>query len=591
MAGISDRFLNNCSEEVRKKYKEAKIVFENFKTKYKCAKQVEIDDDKEQELFYSIFLFLQKGNIEQSSNIIKSNIINKYAENNKELESLLDELIESCHSFLMEIPREQWESVINEFQLGTIKKAKRRTKNKKNIKSGSKGRSKSKQQHIPDFLKARGKKEYMQKVLEAIRRSDMLEGMQDAIYLTYEKIDEEGFYNVDVKSVVERITSSEFINRDWLANGYKCDILSGGIGSGKTILIYRVAESLLKQKADNFTILISACDQDRIGGDLGMKYFQAFREKKIPKRGKLVVIVDGLDELIERKLITNYEQLFDAADYYNATLIINCRSSLVSVVRKNVKNKIDCIWKMMRIGNDEIEPTVAEYLEGTGVSNDVITDFINIPLFRKQITAIAESEIREEVEIGDSVFRSDYTLCKQIYKIIVRREMGKYNSWEDNAYWKEVKLCLQKIALVRQRYGCENISLDSCVSDEEELKKYDMIIRSIFMSGMLQLELSEDSIGESVIKSFEHKNLEAYFFIEEFCRVLVYETEKVIYILNDTFFKEEFQNIKNGALQELPANHKQQISVKLQNLLADKTLDRKLLDGVADILNIIGRAA
>lgn len=426
---------------------------------------------------------------------------------------------------------------------------------------------------------AREKREYESKMIKDISRVNCLKGNQGAFFLNYRQVKEQGFYNVYVRDGKNIISSEEFINRGWCEKrtGYQCIIVTGSLGAGKSILLCRVAEGILvKQHSDCTIIFISACNQSDEVKRISKKFLDCFCRKKWRKRGKFVVIIDGYDELLESNVIQNCKSVFEAAKYYNATLLISCRGAAMEEIKK-VENAVDQEWKTKKLSKDTEQGEVKEAKLLENISCEVLAETKESPLFRKYV----EEMVEQEIENGEECvfFKNDYVYIRELYQLISTREREKYVSYEKDR--ECVECLLKKIAKVICKHNGASVTLEGCIEEKEKKEMYLEMVKLSFFKEMISIDYS---MHAPVVKGFKYHSFWKYFLIEEFYERLLGDKDELLSFLQLNWDSNELENMRKGMLESIPADKKEHVRKVLEDILSTNGDMRTKIENILDVL-------
>lgn len=426
---------------------------------------------------------------------------------------------------------------------------------------------------------AREKREYEGKLIEDILRADCLTGNHEAFFLNYRQLKEPGLYNIQIRDGKNAISSEEIVNRGWCekGTGYQCIIVTGSLGAGKSILLSRVAEGILVKQHSNCTIIfISACNQSDEVKRISKKFLDCFCRKKWRKRGKFVVIIDGYDELLESNVIQNCKSIFEAARYYNATLLISCRVAAKGKI-KQIENAVDQEWKTKKLSKDAEQGDVKKAKLLENISCEVLTETQESPLFRKYVEEMVEQEIENGEE--SAFFKNDYVYMRELYQVISTRERQKYASYKKE---KECVECwLKKIAKVIHKHNGASVTLDGCIENKEKKDMYMKIAELSFFKEMISIDYS---MHEPIVKGFKYHSFWKYFLMEEFYERLLGDKDELLSFLQLNWESNELDNMREGMLESIPADKKEHVRKVLEDILSINEDMRMEIERILDVL-------
>lgn len=438
-----------------------------------------------------------------------------------------------------------------------------------------------------EYVHVKVKREYMADLMDGISRSDMLEGLDEDIHLTFEDLNREGFLNIGLRNGPQyNCTSVEFIECERIGGKYSCEILTGGIGAGKTVLTYRVAERLLEkweERPKNLLIIfVSAWSQDELGGKQGLMFLKAFLGRNIPKRGKIIVVVDGLDELITRGTISGYDALITACQYYRASLIANCRENFLEKIKKSNRNTISSVWRMTEINPCYLPEEIWKKINSTDLSPDLVRDLMRLPYYCTIVNSLLPEKI-SDVQVRIPRYCSDdYSFVKKMYQCLFNRERGKYEL--DQSFCNDVKIAAQKIAMTLHEYEGDGVTLRTCFGgDEEMVKRFKPVLTSQFFNEIVDIEFCDENFSDGIVKQFFSNAFYIYFLLEEFCACLKGSEEQRLRALSIGISQDAVMKMKNAALRTMPGDQKREISGALDVMAEKKQLSediRKEIDQV-----------
>lgn len=432
----------------------------------------------------------------------------------------------------------------------------------------NKGKNKNSIYRVARFHKYGEWKKYKTRMLSGIKKIDVLDGWGEEYCISYKQVKDDGFYNVRVENGREHMSSEAFVNVKWNALGYRCDIITGVLGSGKTLLLYRVAENLLEQKNKNRIIFISA----RMPEDdyqESMYFLLAFLARRIKKKEKFIVLIDGLDELLVCGADINYESLFGAASYYNATLLINCRSRLWNDIRERHSGKIDKAWTTYKL--DINEEDACNILQKLKLSSEIIDEIMQSPLIRLWVEKVILLEQNGLIRRKLSKIRDDYTFISALFLRLKKGEIGKYGLSANE--WNSIMSFLQKAAVTLSYYKGQKVSLAACIDIGDKFSNKKLLDNS-FVNEMLEMDIQKENLEDSEIYAFRYKYMENYFLIEELCQQL--KSGKYNVLLRLDFSERKLQTMLRSALSALPADVKERITNMLNMEMSKGMIDEKV---------------
>lgn len=440
-------------------------------------------------------------------------------------------------------------------------------------------------QSVSEHLKASKRKEYMISVKEGIARCNMLEGQENAnLFRTYKDLEsKDAFLDLKLKSGMETVTSGRLIETDWMKE-WKCEIITGGIGYGKSLLVHRIADRLIDRYQDKIKdkmiIFVSPWNRRCLRGKEGEEYFRLFLRKELPKRWKMVVIVDGLDELMNKGIFTRIEKLFDACEYYRASMIINCRSALFNQIKDMGRPVITACWELQGVEEENIVSVADSLLEKGKLSRKTVFGLLGIPYYWMLMKC-------QPMSVDSLFLNNDYRFIGSMYRCMEKREEHKYNLPAN--YFDRVREVLKGIALAQSEYGGDGVTIQACMEwSRLSMDEYKEIINASFFKEFVRIEIEnyETEIPRGIIRGFKEKIYSDYFTVYGLCDVLREGTDQIKRLLDNVSFIDEIKALLGCCVQLMAADEKKSIRLKLQNLLSEETENSKVYTSCREMLAI-----
>lgn len=484
-----------------------------------------------------------------------------------ELIKLFEELCESYQEFVREADGNGIE--MSTFKELLIKQKYKKTKNKKSpLQSGNNPHG------CPQkLLRVEEKRKYMNDIKAAISRKNMLEGDTDVLtYMTMKGGD--GLLNITLSVGTKDYDSEEFVEIDRLSNeryGYGCEVITGGVASGKTVLTCRIAEHLLEKweerPKDLMIIFISAGSEDALEGAKGHGYLSMFLRKKLKKRGKLIVIVDGLDELIGKGRIPSFDRILESARYYNSPLIISCRKALFDKICQKEQDTIISKGTIQNVRREQVED-IANILRGLGTFSDqVIEEVLRSPYFVNVLKQKCSESVIKEKDKPPQYSWNDYELMKMLFGAMTKREewRGELN--------EELKSVVQRVAWGLYEYNGKAVTVRACFPKKSKIDQYRLSLESSFGEELIDMEIDVDNFANSIIKGFKNKAIGNYFLAEEYRNRLSGDKKAFKSALSVKISNGEFENILKGAIIAIPEDKKRKLLSIIEKLKAENFFD------------------
>lgn len=442
-----------------------------------------------------------------------------------------------------------------------------------------------KPQSVSELNRVKNKRQYMQEVREGISRCKMLEGLEDEnLFRTYEDLKtENAFLNLKLKSGREMITSVELIERDWFEARWGCRVITGGVGYGKSLLLHRMAEHLMEQyescQRNEMIIFVSQWNWEQLNGRKGEAYFRRFLKKELPRRWKIVVIVDGLDELMARRLFTNIDKMLDACKYYKASLIINCRSSLFNEIRKRNSPVVTACWELKGVEKEELLPVAEPLLERKTLSEKTVLGLLEIPYFWMLMKC-------QSMDENALFLDNDYRFLEKMYHCLEQRERQKYQL--PSEYFKDLREALKGAALAQWEYGGQNVSLQACrewsgLSSE----RYEELVKTTFFKELVHVDLEAGQEAlKGIVRGFKDSIFGEYFAAYGFREALRGEPEGIRELLKKGVFSREQMPLLACCTKLMAADEKKKIRETLQELAKEDTETPEFCASCRELLEV-----
>lgn len=465
-------------------------------------------------------------------------------------------------------------------------KGRRRSRTETRKKQNDSDENGKKPQSVSELNRVKNKRQYMQEVREGISRCKMLEGLEDEnLFRTYEDLKtENAFLNLKLKSGREMITSAELIERDWFEAKWGCRVITGGVGYGKSLLLHRIAEHLMEQHEgglrNEMIIFVSQWNWEELNGRKGEAYFRRFLKKELPKRWKMVVIVDGLDELMARGLFTSIDKMLDACKYYKASLIINCRSSLFNEIRKRNSPVVTACWELKGVEKEELLPVAEPLLERKTLSEKTVWGLLEIPYFWMLMKC-------QPMDENALFLNNDYRFLEKMYHCLEQRERQKYQL--PSEYFKDLQEALKGTALAQWEYGGQNVSLQAC-RDWSGLsgERYEELVETTFFKELVHvdLEAGQETL-RGIVRGFKDPIFGEYFAAYGFREVLRGKPEGIRELLKKGAFSREQMLLLACCTKLMAADEKKKIRGTLQELAKEDTDTPEFCTSCRELLEVL----
>lgn len=474
-------------------------------------------------------------------------------------EEKLNEFIDYYEEFLSEISKRNhaacWKLTLE--NCNCVKKSVRR---KKLPRVSAKNETSDKGNCTKSVITYKERNKHMDCFLSHMDQMNVAEGIKG--YYTYGDLKKDGFFCTKIKeNEYKVITAEELLQDEWyLEKGYKCIVITGKLGSGKSILGCRLAENIIKSLGkEQWCLVWNSCFMEGQFGKDSKKYFSEFINKSLPKRGKLVVIIDDMGELLARGELKNRIKLFDAAQYYNATLIITCRRSFADDLKDN-RTLISKIWNMLKLDiKDDRRDDIIQKLPVKDEMNEVR----ETPLFRGMADKMIDAY--EETKEYINILENNFLFQEECYNALMRRERIK-NRINDSDM-QELEMFMKEVAFQMYRYQGKIVTLDVCskaFSDKEKLQK--LVKMEIFLE-MIEVDKQlKENYREWYIKGFVYSWLEPYFFTKKIIDIYQQNDKSKMETINNFKVDEKHKKMIETLYFTLPEDKKEMIKNNVEKL-------------------------
>lgn len=356
-----------------------------------------------------------------------------------------------------------------------------------------------------------------EEIKELIDRQNVLEGYDGNKEMKMAELIESKFFirvlNVDNNSVEIDEYVTKVVERIARGKSFYLAIASK-LGRGKTVLVGKIVKHICEIYG-NGIILIFISNNPNMQTDQNNRIWSSFLSMKLPRRRKVWVIIDGLDEVVEGKnMSVNISRLKKAVDHYSAKVIIACRDTYYNLIYREKKeipfndriyiydNKGECFEEIENMG------------ENIAVSQELLNRAMTIPLYatRIRIEFHAWCEADEEERAAMGMFQNDYTFMEFLVNNTLVREKQNYGSNMER-YFK----ALYRIALMLKKFH-GTVSVEACLDESNEIDAE--LIESDLIQNFVRIKDNHSDVRESVIQGFIIRDFEEYFFISGLCRAL-----------------------------------------------------------------------
>ncbi|MDE7340662.1 MAG: hypothetical protein K2N80_08885 [Lachnospiraceae bacterium] len=456
-----------------------------------------------------------------------------------------NEFIYYYEAFLSEISErncvERWKSALDDWDSAkkTVTKKKVRTRDTDDDKGGGKR----------NVITYRERKHYLDQFRIFMEQMNVAEGTE--WHYTYSDLKQDGFFDLKVKDR-EVITVEELLqDKRYLENGYKCIVITGRLGSGKTILGCRMAERIIESLSGGQWCIVwsSYCTEGQFGKD-SKRYFWDFMNKVLPKRGKIVVIIDDIGELLVKGKLKNIGKFFDAAQYYNATLILICRRAYVETLKGN-RMPITKIWSMLSL---DIEDNARDSIIQNLPVKDEMNEVRKLPLFRKITNEMLDADEKEE----RNTLENNFLFQEECYAALMRRE--KIKNRIDDSDMKALELFMKEVAFQMYQYRGGSVTLNVCASEFSDNNSLQKLVKTEIFLEMLEVDKQlKENYLEWYIKGFVYSWLESFFLTKKIVDIYLQNDRPKMETIHKNKVSEKYKKMIETLYFTLPEDKKEKI--------------------------------
>lgn len=355
---------------------------------------------------------------------------------------------------------------------------------------------------------------------EKIKERNVLEGYDGNTFMTTAQLTKSKLFISEFDIGERRVALKKYvkdISRKMSKNEIRYLAIVSGLGRGKTFLTGLLVESICNiNTAKQAIIYLSS--QKAVQTQNGVKIWKQFLEKKLGRDRQYWVIIDGLDEIVNKnKNAVNLSRLNSAAEFYKAKIIIGCREPYYNQIYKE-ERKILFSDRIFLYDSQQESIGEEEYKEmKLGVPKRIIDKMMRSPLYRVWIMVALKTwkKVQDEENLSMQVFKNEYTFMEFLFKNTLLREKRNYNLSEEKikGYYK----VLQRIALVRNKFA-GNVSAECLFNEVQGMDP--MILKDSFVQNFVSIRVNNYEFMESVVCGFRVQEFGKYFYISGLCSAL-----------------------------------------------------------------------